>query len=309
MPALPKFSVGLVMATLLSLTLPAAAQADHTAQAAQTARAFEVQVTGPRSATDQARAKADLIFVPGLASSREVWSGLVETLCQARRCHLLQLAGFAGTSPIAGALLAQTEQQLNDYIAAQHFKQAPIVIGHSLGGFLALKLAIGPDSLLERAIVIDALPALAAMQQPSLSPQQLAALATQMRAQMLAQDAADFTAQQHEALARMVTATADLARVRDAATRSNRVAVIGAMAEMAGDDLRPRLAAIARPVLVLASWAGYKPYADKAAIEGLFRQQYLGLAGVQIEMASHGLHFLMLDEPGWTLAQIERFLP
>ncbi len=295
MSYLLKLIAGLALVLLLNLNGAVAAPA----------AAFDVQVVGPKAGASSA---ADLIFIPGLASSREVWSGLLDPLCAVRRCHLLQLAGFAGSPAIEGALLAQTLVQLRGYIGAQQFKQAPIVVGHSLGGFLALKLAAGADSLVAKAIVIDALPAFGAMQQALLTPEQLKQMGAQMQAQMLAQDASSFAAQQQASLARMVTAPVDLAMIRDAAQRSDRITVIKAMAEMIGEDLRPALPTIARPVLVLAAWAGYKPYADKATIEALFRQQYQGLADVQIEMATDGLHFLMRDQRDWTLAQIERFV-
>jgi pimeloyl-ACP methyl ester carboxylesterase len=294
--AVIKTLAGLGLAAMLNLVSPLAAQAGP---------AFEVQVIAPKSGVSNA---PDLIFIPGLASSREVWFGLLDPLCEVRRCHLLQLAGFAGTPRIEGDLLVQSLAQLQGYISAQQFKQKPVVIGHSLGGFLALKLASGPNSPVAKALVVDALPAFGAMQQPALTPEQLRLMASQMQAQMKAQEPADFAAQQQEALARMVTSPADLALVRDAAARSDRSAVIDAMAELFSEDLRPSLPAIERPVLVLGSWAAYKPFADKVAIEAIFRLQYQGLKGVQIEMAPDGLHFLMLDQRDWMLAQFERFL-
>lgn len=265
---------------------------------AQAAPAFEVAVSGHGR---------PLILIPGLASPAAVWDGLVAELAKTHECHVLQLAGFAGTAPIAEPLLAQTESQLRRYIADKGLR-APVVIGHSLGGFLALKLAAGADAPVARAVVVDALPAFGALRQPETTPAQLRAVAQQMRAQMEAQDPAGFAAGQRAALARMISGERDRAWVGDASARSDRGSVIRAMAEMVGEDLRPALPTVQRPVLVLGSWAAYQPYASAATVEAMYRQQYQGLAGLQLEMAPEGLHFLMLDQPQWTLERVRRFL-
>src|SRR5205085_9117566 len=43
----------------------------------------------------------DLIFVPGLSSSRETWKATADRLRERYRLHLVQLAGFAGEPPRA----------------------------------------------------------------------------------------------------------------------------------------------------------------------------------------------------------------
>jgi len=155
--------------------------------------AFTVDVTG------QGR---PLILIPGMASSGEVWQSTVARLCgpqAARQCHVLTLAGFAGAAPIEGDLLAQAEQQLADYIVAKKLGQ-PAIIGHSLGGFLALKMAIDHPRQTGKLLIVDSLPALGATQLPSITPQQLQAMATQMQSAMRAQDGATYAASQRRTI-------------------------------------------------------------------------------------------------------------
>ena len=45
----------------------------------------------------------DLVFIPGLSSSREVWKATAERLKSHYRLHLIQVAGFAGEEPRANA--------------------------------------------------------------------------------------------------------------------------------------------------------------------------------------------------------------
>ena len=91
---------------------------------------FEVRVTGTGP---------DVLLIPGLASSGAVWDDTVKQLCTRHRCHVSTLAGGPAQS---GPLLDNVDATLATYIE-QHHLQAPIVIGHSLGNFVALRLAIG----------------------------------------------------------------------------------------------------------------------------------------------------------------------
>lgn len=46
-------------------------------------------------------AGTDVILIPGLASSREVWADLAAELRKKHRIHLVELAGFADTPAIS----------------------------------------------------------------------------------------------------------------------------------------------------------------------------------------------------------------
>lgn len=280
----------LLLGTLLAGASQAAAPA-----------AFTVDVTG------QGR---PLILIPGLASSGEVWQGTVARLCgpqAARQCHVLTLAGFAGVAPIAGDLLAQAEQQLADYIVAKKLGQ-PAIIGHSLGGFLALKMAIDHPQQTGKLLIVDSLPALGAAQLPSSTPEQLQAMSSQMQAAMRTQDAASAITSQRRTVSGMASAPADVERIIGWGQRSDRETVIKTMGTLVASDLRQDVAKIKSPTLVLGTWIAYKDYAPRAAIEATFQQQYAQLPGVQIALADTARHFIMYDQPDWMVARIEQFL-
>ncbi|PLY46308.1 alpha/beta hydrolase [Janthinobacterium sp. ROICE36] len=283
--------------TLILLTTALLAGASRAAAPA----AFTVDVTG------QGR---PLILIPGLASSGEVWQGTVARLCgphAARQCHVLTLAGFAGVAPIEGDLLAQAEQQLADYIVAKKLGQ-PAIIGHSLGGFLALKMAIDHPARTGKLVIVDSLPALGATQLPSITPPQLQAMATQMQTAMRAQDDATYAASQRRAVSSMASAPADVERIIGWGQRSDRETVIRAMGTLMASDLRQDVAKIKSPTLVLGTWIAYKDYAPRTAIEATFQQQYAQLPGVKVALADTARHFIMYDQPDWMVARIEQFL-
>ncbi|WP_229487739.1 alpha/beta fold hydrolase [Pseudoduganella lutea] len=262
---------------------------------------------GHRFKAEVSGAGPAVILIPGLASSGEVWQGTAKHLCGPRQCHVLTLAGFAGQPAIEGVLLPQVERQLADYIAA-HKLGKPVVIGHSLGGFVAMRFAATHPDLVDKLVIVDSLPAMGAIQVPGVTAEQLKQMADMTREQMLAADDASFSANQRRTVMTMASKPEDVDRIVGWGRRSDRKAVAGAMAELIADDLRDDVARIKAPTLVLGTWIAYKDYAPRAATEQVYRAQYAKLPGVQVEIADTARHFIMYDDPAWMYDRIDRFL-
>ncbi|HEX9492247.1 MAG TPA: alpha/beta hydrolase, partial [Thermoanaerobaculia bacterium] len=88
------------LALIALIAVAAAAQADEPA-------AFTVRVAGT---------SRPMIFIPGLASSGEVWNSTVEHFQNRYTCHVLTLAGFAGQPAIQQPLIETARRQLAAYI-------------------------------------------------------------------------------------------------------------------------------------------------------------------------------------------------
>ena len=101
----------------------------------------------------------DVILIPGLGASAATWDETVKQLSTTHRVHTLQVAGFAGfaAGPNAGdgAMLPGLVTEVAAYAA--DLKQ-PAIIGHSLGGLVALEAASQGASNVSRLLVVDALP-------------------------------------------------------------------------------------------------------------------------------------------------------
>jgi pimeloyl-ACP methyl ester carboxylesterase len=109
---------------------PTPAQAMPAQPSPAATRSFAVTVTG--------RGRP-IILIPGLASSGETWDATVAHLRDRYACHVLTLAGFAGIPPVSGPFLSRVRGDIARYIDEQHLDH-PIIVGHSLGGALALDL-------------------------------------------------------------------------------------------------------------------------------------------------------------------------
>lgn len=274
------------------------ASASQPASESASATSFTVEVSGKGK---------PIIFIPGLASSGEVWKKTVAQFSNRYECHVITLAGFADVAPITTPLLATVQKELVEYIDAKHMDR-PIIVGHSLGGFLALRIAADTPTKVGRLVIVDSLPALGAVQMPDITPEQLKSMAARMRDTMKSQDAATFAEGQRRSIASMVTKPEDVERVLGWGRKSDGATVVNAMHDLIATDLRADIARIKSPTLVLGTWIAYKDYTTRAAVEDTFKTQYRKLEGVTIEVADTARHFIMYDDPQWLLEHMEKFL-
>ena len=94
-------------------------------------KVFEVAVEG---------SGPPVILVPGLATTGEVWRGTVERLRDRYQLHVLTLAGFGGPEPIGAPFLPRVAAALAEYVDERRLER-PVLVGHSLGGFVSLLAA------------------------------------------------------------------------------------------------------------------------------------------------------------------------
>jgi len=102
----------------------------------------------------------DVILIHGLDSSRGIWNGTVAAL-PGHRCHLVQIAGFAGVPAggnASGQIVAPAAAEIARYIAEAGLAR-PALIGHSMGGTIAMMVASRWPQRVGRLMVVDMLPA------------------------------------------------------------------------------------------------------------------------------------------------------
>ena len=249
-------------------------------------------------------------MIPGLNSSAEVWRATCLALKDVQ-CHLVQLPGFAGAAPAdprPADFLSAMRDQLLAYVHDQHL--GPVaVIGHSLGGVLALQMAVKEPQALGPLVIVDSLPFYAGMQNPQATAQSVQPMAEQMRTAMLAADPASYQAQAEAALAPLTNSTARLPELKRWGHDSDRATTADAMYSLLVTDLRSEVAGIHSPTLVLGAWASYQAFgATEDSARSIFQAQYAALPGVRIELSATGHHFLMWDDPQWLRGQVQAFL-
>jgi pimeloyl-ACP methyl ester carboxylesterase len=270
-------------------------------------RAFRVHVSG---------AGRPILLIPGLASSGDTWTTTVAHLGDRCTCHVLTLAGFAGTPPVGGPVFDTVRRQLADYIREQRLDR-PIVIGHSLGGMLALGLAADHPDLVGPLVIVDALPFLAGpnLQVQSAGEAQAKAAAMEASMSKLTNEQWNRYAKSGASTRYMATSAADAARLIEWSGATDRRTLTRALSEAYAVDLREEVGRITSPVLVLATWRGWhdqlaanKVEVPRASFVETFAAQYARLHSLHFSLHDSSRHFIMWDDSAWFFSEVDSFL-
>ena len=205
---------------------------------------FSVKVTGTGR---------PVIFIPGLASPGAVWDGTLAHLGDKIQAHVITIAGMAGEPPVATSPLLRTvRDEIIQYGRANHLKH-PIVVGHSLGGFMVYWLTATEADLFAGGVAVDGMPFFSGFEDPTMTAAQAEPKAKEFRDTMLQGGAAMFEAGVKMFVSHMVTDPATIEMLSTVSAKSDPATVSNAMYELSTTDLRPLLPKIKAPILVVAA--------------------------------------------------------
>lgn len=274
-------------------------------------------IAGPGFAADADRFNVevvgsgpDVILIPGLSSSREIWKPTAEALKSSYRVHLVQVAGFAG-APTAGnaegKVASGVAEALAGYIQAKGLK-TPAVIGHSMGGTIGMMLAARHPDLVGKLMVVDMFPNLSvAYFGPGVPADVVAQRAAGFRAQIANAPADGFKAMQEQVIAGMVKTEAARPAIVKHSLDSDRQVSGRAMEELLTTDLTPELSKITAPTTVVYAWNSGMPV-PAAVFGGWYQAAYAPLKGVKLVRIEDTAHFIMIDQSAKFMSEVETFL-
>ncbi len=266
------------LALTLAGCLPAAAAAPRFEP-----NRFSVQVRGEGP---------DVILIPGLTSGRAVWNGTVAAL-PGYRYHLIQVSGFAGEPArgnARGAVVAPLADEIARYISERGLER-PAIVGHSMGGTLAMMIGARHPDLAGRIMVVDMLPQPAGLFGSSSS----GSLANSLRNWMS-------TPSGRRLVGGLLNA---FSPPESTHARSDPEVVAQAMHELSSMDLGPQLGRIRAPLTVV--YGSPDPQA-RAAIDRSFTAGFAPARGARLVRIDDSGHMVMLDQPARFQAAVREFL-
>lgn len=254
-----------------------------------------------------------LILIPGLASGSWVWQDTIRAFSGDHAVYVLTLPGFDGRPPAGPEPVANARAALAELIAARHLDK-PVIVGHSLGGTLALAVAEDRPAAVGGVVSIDGLPVMPGTE--DMPPAARAQAAQRMQAG-LAHASLDAFASQQQAYMRTI-GVMDMGKADDLAKLSARSDPASTAQYVADDlqlDLRPGLKTIAAPVLVLAPFfdldsaaqAGQQPVTQAQKLD-YYRSLMEGTPKLQVLPVAPSRHFAMIDQPDQVNDAIRAFL-
>ncbi|KQO07047.1 alpha/beta fold hydrolase [Sphingomonas sp. Leaf242] len=254
-----------------------------------------------------------VILIPGLSSPRAVWAGVVPTLAKSHRVYVVQVNGFGGDDPRANL----SSGILDGIVADLHTLTAtsitgsklgkPAIVGHSMGGLVALMLAKAHPEDVGKLMIVDSLPYIGEIFAPGATVAALEPQAKAMRAGMAAAYGKPANLAANAALAeRMALKPASRAAVAGWAAKADARVAAQAMYEDLITDLRPAMASIAAPITLVYPWNAVGP--TKPVADALYRKAYATAPQVTFVDIGDAAHFVMLDQPAAFQAALDAFL-
>ena len=108
---------------------------------------------------------APVIFLPGFTSPGSVWNETIHNIKVEREYHVVSYAGFNGIEPIGTPWYESLKDQLIAYIQNQNLKNIT-VIGHSMGGNLAVEIAAALPDRVSFLMLVESIPCMRELMMP-----------------------------------------------------------------------------------------------------------------------------------------------
>jgi pimeloyl-ACP methyl ester carboxylesterase len=184
----------------------------------------------------------------------------------------------------------------------------PVIVGHSLGGFLGFWIAATTPDAVGGVIAVDGVPFLPALTNPGATADTSRPVAEQMRTLYASSTPAQLVAPSKMAMARMMRAESDVERTLAWVAASDPATTGRATYELLVTDLRKDVSAITAPVLLVGAEAPASDAAARARLQAAYEAQVAAVPRHTVVMVDRARHFIMFDEPDALWSTMDTFL-
>jgi pimeloyl-ACP methyl ester carboxylesterase len=254
--------------------------------------AFAVKVSGQG---------CPIIFLPGFACGGSVWDGTVAQL-NGFESHVVTFAGIAGQPAVPAGSLAEVHAQLERYIVDNRLDR-PIIVGHSLGGTMALWLGETLADNVGGIVDIDGTAFLPALNDPTITHEKASAIGTERAAKLAALAPDELGPFIRQMMGNMFSKPEDLERVVADAAKSDIASLAAYFADGFSKDLRADLGKITQHVTLIVASA--TPQSEQ--LQANWRAHVSGISNIDFVFVE-SKHFVMFDQPDRFYALLDRVL-
>lgn len=242
-----------------------------------------------------------ILFLPGFANSSHVWDETLTNIAKDNEFHLVDYAGFDGIEPITSPWLINVKKALIEYVKSKDLKNATI-IGHSLGGTLALYLAAELDVYIKQIILVDALPNTAKLMFPNQPPGSFGYDNPYAKSQLEMANA-NFEKMISQQLNMMCKNKEKHTLIKHWIVNSDRETYVYGYIDYLNFDATPYLEKIACKVTIISA-----TNFGEAQSKQVYESQYEKLESYNLLFAKDAAHYIMFDQPDWFYAQVNQIL-
>ncbi|WP_298418133.1 alpha/beta hydrolase [uncultured Kordia sp.] len=256
-------------------------------------KSFQVEVIG----------KGDpVLLFPGFSCTGDVWDETVKELSKNHECHVFTFAGFGNVPAIESPWLETIKNDLSTYVVRKKL-QKPTIIGHSMGGSLALWLASAKPESYKKLIIVDGLPSIGALMIPNFSSDKVT-YDNPFAKQQLAMEAEPFKQMATQMAAGMTLNKEKQPIVANWMIKADRKTYVYGYVDLMKLDLRETIQNIKIPVTIMAAVSLY----PKKQVQELYTKQYQKLTKKEIIYVNDSAHFIMFDKQDWFINQVQKLI-
>lgn len=256
------------------------------------APAITVQVSG---------SGAPVLYLPGFTNPGSVWEETVSNLKGTHEHHLISYAGFDGNAPIEMPWYLTIKKELVDYIEKKKLKNV-IIIGHSMGGNLAIDIAAAIPNNIKSLVIVDSIPCMRELMMPGISVDQIQ-YDSPYNNQMLTMNEDQFK-QTATMMAQNMTNKKDKVDVLlNWILKADRKTYVYGYTDLLKLDLRKVLDKVTAKTLIIGA-----AFPTIEVAESNYNKQYATLSNKKIEMIADSKHFIMFDQPEVFYQKVNAFL-
>ena len=231
-----------------------------------------------------------MVMIPGFACSGDVWDETASLLGEEYHCLQLTLPGFAGASALEKPSFKGMEEQIVTALKRRNLTHVSL-IGHSMGGGLAMAIAAHYPEMVDRVIIVDALPCLSALYNPAFKADPEKDYTAAIN-QMMQMDDARYQQMTQMGAATQTLTIDKIPTINGWASKTDRRTYFSMYYDYTNTDLRSDLKNIKAPMLVLLE-------PQFRGVDQMVRSQFAECPDATIRYATKGLHFIMYDDWDW----------
>lgn len=242
-----------------------------------------------------------IIFLPGFTTPGSVWNETVKHLDAPWEVHIVSYAGFNGLAAIDTPWYPVVKNQLAAYIKNEKLKNV-ILIGHSMGGNLAIDLAAEFPGEVVGLILVESLPCMREIMMPGV-PATFLQYNSPYNQKLLAMPDEDFKKMATAMAQNMTNSIPKVEVIANWSIIADRKTYVYGYTDLLKLDLREKLSGINIPTLILGA-----SFPNKEIVFSNYQKQYANLKNKEILMAEGSKHFIMFDQPEWLYSQVNKYL-
>lgn len=256
-------------------------------------KSFQVEIIGKGN---------PVLLFPGFSCTGDVWNETVKELSKTHECHVFTFAGFGNVPAIESPWLETIKNDVSTYVARKKLNK-PTIIGHSMGGSLALWLASENPTTYKQLIIVDGLASIGALMIPDFSSEKVS-YDNPFAKQQLEMDKTAFNKMATQMAAGMTLTKEKQPQIISWMEQADRKTYVYGYIDLMKLDLRESIKNIQIPVTIMAAVSFY----PKPQVEKLYTEQYQKLANKNILYVENSAHFIMFDQAEWFLKEVRKLV-